>query len=76
MDKATKKEGLEEFPDKYLSFNLDKELTIEEFERLAFGFIPKQSEDKWYIYVEDYWIYFHRSWSGRIFYKTTNHSFT
>ena len=28
------------------------------------GLIPRQVEDKWFIYFEESWIYFHRSWTG------------
>jgi hypothetical protein len=33
------------------------------------GFIPKTKEDKWYIYSEDNWLFFHRSWNGQGIYK-------
>ena len=41
-----------------LSFNKD------EFLLLKSGFIPEEMEDKWFIFYEDGWIYFHRSWTG------------
>lgn len=28
------------------------------------GFIPKQMEDKWFIYFEDGWLWFRRIWTG------------
>ena len=70
MEKAKKQIDLEDFPEKYASFMLNKELTNKEYELLERGFIPLQQEDKWYIYVEDAWIYFHRSWTGHARYKT------
>jgi hypothetical protein len=33
------------------------------------GFIPKTTEDKWYIYSKDNWIYFHRAWTGQRIYE-------
>jgi hypothetical protein len=33
------------------------------------GFIPKTMEDKWYIYSNDNWLFFHRSWTGQGIYK-------
>jgi hypothetical protein len=33
------------------------------------GFIPKTMEDKWYIYSEDNWLFFHRAWTGQGIYK-------
>lgn len=38
--------------------------TTAEFERLKLGLIPEQMEDKWFIFFEDPWLYFHRSWTG------------
>ncbi|MFJ5485933.1 hypothetical protein [Pectobacterium actinidiae] len=32
------------------------------------GVIPKQMEDKWFIYFEDGWLRFHRSWTGFFIY--------
>lgn len=32
------------------------------------GFVPKQMEDKWFIYFEDGWLRFHRSWTGAFIY--------
>jgi hypothetical protein len=42
--------------------------TSEEFERMKRGLIPRQMEDKWLIYFEESWIYFHRSWTGPCIY--------
>jgi len=35
-----------------------------EHARLALGLVPRQMEDKWFIYLEDDWLHFHRSWTG------------
>jgi O-acetyl-ADP-ribose deacetylase (regulator of RNase III) len=35
-----------------------------EHARLALGLLPRQMEDKWFIYLEQDWLYFHRSWTG------------
>jgi hypothetical protein len=35
-----------------------------EAERMRQGFIPRQMEDKWFIYFKDDWLYFYRSWTG------------
>lgn len=43
--------------------------TDEQFAELKKGFIPYQMEEKWFIYFEDEWLYFHRSWTGYGFYK-------
>jgi hypothetical protein len=41
----------------------------EEYERLCWGLIPQQMEDKWFVYLEDDGLYFHRSWTGIYIYQ-------
>lgn len=43
---------------------IDRVFTPAEFERISYGFIPRQMEDKWFIYFEENWLYVHRSWTG------------
>jgi hypothetical protein len=38
--------------------------TPEEFERIRRGVIPREMEDKWFVFYEDSWLFFHRSWTG------------
>lgn len=38
--------------------------TEEQFLNLKKGLIPHEMEDKWFIYFEDDWLFFHRSWTG------------
>jgi len=45
-------------PDVALSF------TEEQYQKMQKGLIPKAMEDKWYVYFENDWLYFHRSWTG------------
>ena len=35
-----------------------------EFASIAEGVIPREMEDKWFIYHESPWLYLHRSWTG------------
>jgi len=35
-----------------------------EAEKIFNGSIPKTMEDKWFIFSEGDWVYFHRSWTG------------
>lgn len=37
---------------------------LDEFERIWRGVTPEEMEDKWFIYYEPPWLYFHRSWTG------------
>lgn len=42
----------------------NKSFNAQEYELLSYGFIPDSMEDKWFIYLENDVIYFHRSWTG------------
>ena len=44
-------------------------LTPEEFERVQSGLIPREMEDKWFIYYEAPFLFFHRSWTGQPVYR-------
>ena len=33
-------------------------------ESMMHGFVPSQMEEKWFVFHEDGWLYFHRSWTG------------
>lgn len=43
--------------------------TEAEFGKLKIGLIPKQMEDKWFIYFDDPYLAFHRSWTGQPVYR-------
>jgi ADP-ribosyl-[dinitrogen reductase] hydrolase len=43
--------------------------TDDQFSSLTKGLIPEEMEDKWFIFYEDGWLYFHRSWTGFGIYK-------
>ena len=45
-------------PDLKLSFSKEQYLKIKN------GLIPNEMEDKWFIYFENDWLFFHRSWTG------------
>jgi len=36
--------------------------TKQQYSALCRGFVPQEMEDKWFIYHEDDWLYFHHSW--------------
>lgn len=38
--------------------------TSAEFELIKRGLIPEEMEDKWFVFFEEPWLYFHRSWTG------------
>ena len=35
-----------------------------DFERIKRGLVPEEMEDKWFIFFEEPWLYFHKSWTG------------
>ncbi len=43
---------------------IDMLFTDKQFSKLSKGLIPQQMEDKWFVYYENQWLYFHRSWTG------------
>ncbi len=49
--------------------NIDFHFTEEQFSKIVRGLIPEQMEDKWFIFYENEWLYFHRSWTGYGLYK-------
>lgn len=47
----------------------DLRYTEAQFEQMTRGFIPEEMEDRWFIYFEEHFLYFHRSWTGFGIYK-------
>jgi hypothetical protein len=35
-----------------------------EGDRMRQGFVPRDMDDRWFVYFEDGWLNFHRSWTG------------
>lgn len=54
----------EPMPEENTTFELNRKFTEEQMEALMKGNIPKQMEDKWFLYYEDGKLYAHRSWTG------------
>lgn len=51
-------------PDARKELLLDGQYSREEFVTISQGMVPKTPADKWFIYLADEWLYFHRSASG------------
>ena len=45
------------------------EFSPAEFEKVRGGLLPEQMEDKWFIYFDRPYLYFHRSWTGQSVYR-------
>ncbi len=52
-----------QFPDDWARLPFERRFTASEYERMALG-VPRDMDDKWYIYLEGDTFYFHRSWTG------------
>lgn len=45
-------------------FEMDYKLSMGDIEILCQGYLPKEMEDKWFVYCEADTLYCHRSWTG------------
>ena len=58
-------------PQQRAPLSMEREFTEEEYELLSHGLIPEEMEDKWFIFLEEDVLYFHRSWTGFCIYQLT-----
>ena len=61
----------EKMPDELASLDFQRVYSSEEFDRIKLGLIPREMEDKWFIYYEDHTLNIHRSWTGYHMYQIT-----
>ena len=59
----------EKMPDEVGSLNFRRVYSPEEFDRMKLGLVPKEMEDKWFIYCENLTLNIHRSWTGYCIYQ-------
>ncbi len=63
--KATRSDWkIQPMPELKTRLQVEEIFTKEEYEYLTWGLIPMSMDDKWFIYLEDDWLYYHRSWTG------------
>lgn len=43
--------------------------SAEQFARLRQGLVPREMEDRWFVYYEEPFLFLHRSWSGKPVYR-------
>lgn len=67
----------------YKADKIDLTLTFDnlEFGKIQKGHKPTDMDDRWFIYTDNDWTYFHRSWNGQCifklrFEKADNNSYT
>lgn len=56
-------------PEERAALDIQRQFTAEEYDRLLRGSIPDSMDDRWFIFMEDDVLYFHRSWSGHCAYQ-------
>ena len=56
-------------PRKRARVPLQRTFTKPEFTKLSKGFVPQSMDDRWFIFFEEGWLYFHRSWTGRCIFQ-------
>jgi alpha-galactosidase len=44
-------------------------ISSEDMQSVKAGFVPRVMENKWFIYMEGNYLYFHRSWTGMAVYR-------
>ena len=56
---------IQDFPESYATFSLDRSLTAGEYQKLQHGLVPQDMDQKWFIFHEEGWQYFFRSGTGQ-----------
>jgi hypothetical protein len=56
-------------PTEHVRVKWDRTFTPDEWQRVCRGLIPRQMEDKWFIFAENDTVHFHRGWSGFCIYE-------
>ncbi len=56
-------------PETTASFELERTFSEDEMDALRRGHIPREMEDKWFLYMEGSVLYAHRSWTGCCIYR-------
>lgn len=56
-------------PDEFEEALLNRVLSDMEYRALKQGFKPRDMDDRWFLYVQDDWLYLHRSWTGHCIFK-------
>lgn len=58
----------EPLPTKRTTLPLDRSFSLDQMQRIRDGLIPEEMEDKWFIYWNEGYLCFHRSWTGYCIY--------
>src|ERR1044071_907500 len=63
--------GAHPMPEKRTTLYIDRVFTDQEYELIRKGVIPQTMDDRWFIFLEDDVLYFHRSWTGFCVYQVS-----
>ena len=55
-------------PKEHVVLSFQYEYSSEDYEKIQYGVIPEQMEDKWFLYFEDNKLHCYRSWTGNCLY--------
>lgn len=44
--------------------SIDEQFSSEQYKRMKQGLIPSDMDDRWFVFFEDGWLNFYRSWTG------------
>ena len=60
---------IKSLPQQRATISIERVFTEKEYELIRRGVIPESMDDKWFIFLEDDVLYFHRSWTGFCIYQ-------
>lgn len=72
MDKTANRNSWKKvlpLPTQRAKLNIERTFSEQEYNRLSQGLIPKVMEDKWFVFMENNVLSFHRSWTGACIYE-------
>lgn len=56
-------------PESRAELKIERRYTAVEYSQMKNGLVPHEMEDKWFIFLENNVLYFHRSWTGNEIYR-------
>ena len=64
--RAAQKDDWKTFPmpEQQEQFTIPLAVSDQEYESIKLGYIPREMEDKWFLYMDRDTLYIHRSWTG------------
>jgi hypothetical protein len=61
-------------PEARVRLGYGRSLDRDQQARVVRGLVPREMEDKWFVYYDEPWLYFHRSWTGLCVYAVRLHA--